>query len=153
MLQCASLGSGYPGNEIGQAIRMATPLGKMRGGGVEGGYRIMKWLKGPSRIWFFRIQTQEEHHSLHLAIVLIEPHHLRRDMSRPGDIMALERDVHRLNTAMDLDIASGLTKSCLSSSCNSSDFVRKAAEKAKFRKDKNSANPISSLLQQCVLCL
>jgi hypothetical protein len=76
--------------------------------------------------------------------VLIEPPHLRRDRSRPGDIMALGRDVHMLDTAMDLVIAHGLTKSCLSSSCKSSDFVLKAAEKAKFRKDKNSANPISN---------
>jgi len=76
--------------------------------------------------------------------VLIEPPHLRRDRSRPGDIMALGRDAHRLYTTMDLVIASGLTKSCLSSSCKSSDFVLKAAEKAKFRKDVNFINPISS---------
>ena len=76
--------------------------------------------------------------------VLIEPPHLRRDKSRPGDIMALGRDIHRLDTAMDLVIASGLTKSCLPSSYKSSDFVLKAAEKAKFRKDRNSAQPISS---------
>jgi hypothetical protein len=43
--------------------------------------------------------------------VLIEPPHLRRDKSRPGDIMALGRDVRRLDTAMDLVIAYGLTKS------------------------------------------
>ncbi len=48
--------------------------------------------------------------------VLIEPQHLRSDRSRPGDILALGRDVHRMDTAMDLVIASGLTKSCLSSS-------------------------------------
>jgi hypothetical protein len=58
--------------------------------------------------------------------------------------MALERDVHMLDTAMDLVVASCLTKSCLSSSCKSSDFVLKEAEKAKLRKDKNSANPIST---------
>ena len=58
--------------------------------------------------------------------------------------MALGRDVHRLDTAMDMVVAPGLTKSCLSSSCKSSEFVLKAAEKAKFRKDENSANPIST---------
>ena len=66
------------------------------------------------------------------------------DKSRPGDIMALGRDVHILDTAMDLLIASGLTKSCLSSSCKSSDFVLKAAKKAKLRKERNSAYPISA---------
>ena len=57
--------------------------------------------------------------------ILIEPSHLRSDMSRLGDILALGRDVHRLDTAMDLGIASGLTQSCLSSSSKSSDFVLK----------------------------
>ncbi len=75
---------------------------------------------------------------------MIEPPHLRGDMSRPGDILALGRDVDRLDTTMDMVIASGLTKSCLSSSYKSSDFVLKAVEKAKFRKDMNSINPISS---------
>ena len=57
--------------------------------------------------------------------------------------MALGRDVRMLDTAMGMIIASGLTKSCLSSSRKSSDLVPKAAEKAKFRKDRNSAHPIS----------
>jgi len=68
------------------------------------------------------------------SIILIEPPHLRVDKSRIRNIMALVRDVHRLDTAMDIVIVSGLTKSRLSSSCKSSDFVRKAAEKAKLRK-------------------
>ena len=76
--------------------------------------------------------------------ILIEPPHLMRDKSKPRDIMALERDVHRLDTAMDLVIASGLTKSCLTSSYKSSGFVLKAAEKAKFIKDRNSFKPISA---------
>jgi hypothetical protein len=54
--------------------------------------------------------------------VLIEAPHLRRDKSRPGDILALGRDVHMLDTAMDLVIASGLPKSCFSSSCKSYDL-------------------------------
>jgi hypothetical protein len=76
--------------------------------------------------------------------ILIEPPHLRSDRSRPGDILALGRDVHRMDTAMDLVIASGLTKSCLSSSSRSSDFVLKGAERVKFGKDKRSVNPIAS---------
>ena len=46
--------------------------------------------------------------------------------------MALETDVHKMDTAMDIVIASGITKSCLTSSYTSSDFVLKAAEKDKF---------------------
>ena len=57
--------------------------------------------------------------------------------------MALGRDVHMLDNAMDLVIASGLTKSCLASTCKSSDFVMKAAEKTKSGKDRNLVNPIS----------
>jgi len=76
--------------------------------------------------------------------VLIEPLHLNKNKSRPRDIMALGRDVHMLDTAMDLVIASDLQKSCLSSIDKSSDIVLKAAEKSNFRKDLNSANPISS---------
>ena len=58
--------------------------------------------------------------------------------------MALGRDVHILDTAMDIVIAFGKTKSCLTSSCKSSDFVLKAAEKAKFGKDMKVVNPISN---------
>jgi len=75
--------------------------------------------------------------------ILIEPPHLRGDKSKSRDLMVLGKDVHKLDTAMDIFIASGLTKSCLSSSCKSFDFVLKAAEKAKFGKDKSSAKPIS----------
>jgi hypothetical protein len=78
------------------------------------------------------------------STILIEPPHLRGDKSIPRDIMALGRDVHKLDVAMNIVIASGLTKSRLSSSCKSYDFVLKAAEKAKFRKDIRSVNPISS---------
>ncbi len=58
--------------------------------------------------------------------------------------MALGRDIHRLDTAMDLVIASALQKSCLSSTDKSSDIVLKAAEKTKIKKDLNSVKPISS---------
>ncbi len=67
--------------------------------------------------------------------VLTKPRHLRNDRSRPGDILALGRDVHRMDTTMDLVIASGLAKSCLPSSSRSSEFVLKGAERAKFGKD------------------
>ena len=49
-----------------------------------------------------------------------------------------------MDTAMDMAIASALTKSCLSSSARSSDFVLKGAERVKFGKDRRSANPIAS---------
>jgi hypothetical protein len=58
--------------------------------------------------------------------------------------MALGKDVHKLDTAMDIVIASALQKSCLSSIDKSSDIVLKTAEKSKFREDLNSAKPISS---------
>ena len=72
------------------------------------------------------------------SILIDEPPHLRSDMPRPGDIMALGRDVHMIDTAMDLVIASGLTKSSLSSSSKSSDFILKATERTKFGKDRRS---------------
>ncbi len=58
--------------------------------------------------------------------------------------MALGRDVHKLDATMDLVIASALQKSCLSSTDKSSDVVLKKAERSKFRKDYNSAHPISA---------
>ena len=73
--------------------------------------------------------------------ILIEPSHLRNDRSRPGDILALGGDVHKLDTAMD--IASGLTKLCLSSSSKSPDFL-KGVERVKFGKERRSINPIAS---------
>jgi hypothetical protein len=60
--------------------------------------------------------------------ILIEPPHLRSDRSRHGDILALGRGVHRMDTAINLVITSGLTKSCLSSSSKSSDVVLKGAD-------------------------
>ncbi len=47
--------------------------------------------------------------------------------------MALGRDVHRLDTAMDIVIASALQNSCLTSITKSSDVVLKAAEKNEVR--------------------
>ncbi len=76
--------------------------------------------------------------------ILIEPPHLRSNRSRPGDILALGRDVHKMDTAMDMVIASGLMKSCLSSSSRSSDLVLKGAKRVKFGKDRRSVNPIAS---------
>jgi len=43
---------------------------------------------------------------------------------------------------MDVVIASRVTKSCLSSSCKSSDYVLKLTETSKFGKDRRSCNPI-----------
>jgi hypothetical protein len=61
--------------------------------------------------------------------------------SRLGDILALGKDVHTMDSSMDIVIASGLTKSCLSFSSKSSDFVLKAAESTKFAKIGRSYNP------------
>jgi hypothetical protein len=58
--------------------------------------------------------------------------------------MAPGRGVHRLDSAMDIVIASGFTKLCLTSSCKSSDYVLKVVEVAKFGKDGRSCNPIAS---------
>ncbi len=63
---------------------------------------------------------------------------------RQGDIMALGRVVHIMDSAMDIAIASGQTKSCLHSSCKSSDYVMKVVEVAKFGKDKRYCNPIAA---------
>jgi hypothetical protein len=68
------------------------------------------------------------------------------DKSHLGDIVALGKDVHRMDLAMGIVIASGLTKSCLSASNKSFDFFLKAGESTKFAKDKRSCNPISSSL-------
>jgi hypothetical protein len=120
---------------------MALPLGKMRGDGRRlHAPEVVK--RAPRNLVLSNPNPGGS--AFPASSVLIEPPRLRRDRSRHGNIMALGRDVHKLDTAMDMVIASGLTKSCLSSSCKSSDFVLKAAEKAKFRKDKNSANPITS---------
>jgi len=62
--------------------------------------------------------------------------------SRPGDILALVRDVYMLDTAMDIAIASCLTKPRIFSFCKSPDFVLKVAETAKFGKDRRFVNPI-----------
>jgi hypothetical protein len=120
---------------------MVVPLGKMRGDGKRlQAHEVVKKalrdlvLSNPNRGGAV----------FPASSVLIETPHLRKDRSRPGDIMALGRDVHRLDTVMELVIASGLTISCFSSSCKSSDLVLKTPENAKFRKDNNSVNPISS---------
>jgi hypothetical protein len=58
--------------------------------------------------------------------------------------MTQGRGVKRMDSAMDIVIASRLTKSCFSSSCKSSDYVPKVAEMAKFGKVRRSCNPIAS---------
>ncbi len=78
------------------------------------------------------------------SIIMNEPPHLRLDKSRQGDVMAMGRDVHRLDSAMDVVIASQLTKSCVFFSHKSSGFVPEAAKDSKFGKDRRSCNPIPS---------
>ncbi len=79
-----------------------------------------------------------------LSSVLTEPPHLRMDKSRPCDIMALGGGVHNMDSTIDIDIASRLTKSCLNLSCKSSDYVLKVAKVAKFGKDMRLCYPIAS---------
>jgi hypothetical protein len=120
---------------------VAVPLGKMRGDDKRlHAHEVVKRARRDLVLSY----PNPGGAAFPASSVLIVPPHLRRDRSRPGDIMALGRDVHSLDTAMDQNIASGLTKSRLSSSCRSSGFVLKAAEKAKFKKNKNSAKPIST---------
>jgi hypothetical protein len=76
--------------------------------------------------------------------ILTEPPHLRSDKSRPGDIMALGRGAHRLNIAMYIVVASSITKSCLSSTSKSSDYVLKAIESSMFGKVKRYVNSIAA---------
>ena len=76
--------------------------------------------------------------------VLSKPLHLRMDKSCQGDIMALWRGVHILDSTMGIVISSRLTRSCFNSSCKISDYVLKVVEVAKFGKDKRSCNPIAS---------
>jgi hypothetical protein len=55
--------------------------------------------------------------------IMIETSHLRPDKTRPGDIYACGRGIHRKDCVMDVVIALALQISCLSSSTKSSDFV------------------------------
>jgi hypothetical protein len=130
-----------PGTKMDKIFALQCPLGMCGGDGRrlqahDGSKRTLKELvlsnPNPGGVAF------------PASSVLIDPPHLRGDRSRPGDIVALGRDVHRLDTAMDIVIAFGLTKSCLFSSSKSSEIVLKAAEKAKFGKDIKLVNPISS---------
>ena len=134
------MGPCNPGDQSGKTNLLAVPLEKMWGGGrrLQAHDVIKRALKelvlsnpAPGGVVF------------PASSVLIEPPHLRGDNSRQGDVMALGRDVHMMDTAMDIVIASGLTKSCLSSSCKSSDFVLKAAERAKFGKDRKCNRQLS----------
>ena len=76
--------------------------------------------------------------------VVAKPLHLRIYKSRHGVIVALGRDAYRMDSAMGIVITSRLTKSCLSSSIKSSDFVLKTVESKKFAKVRWSYIPISS---------
>ena len=74
--------------------------------------------------------------------LLIEPRHLRSDDSRPGDLYAVARGLHAKNSAMDLVIASSLSKSTLSHTSKSSDFALRLAENTNFIKDLRSTDPL-----------
>ena len=78
------------------------------------------------------------------APLLIEPRHLRQDISRPGDLYAMGHGMHRKDAVMDVVIASGLQKSCLLPSSTSSDYVIRNVENKKFRNDLRSTGPIQN---------
>ena len=76
--------------------------------------------------------------------ILTEPLHLRQDISRHGDVVALEKGIYLKDAAMDCVVVSGLAKSCLSNQANKSDFSLRLAEKAKFTKVRRSSCPVAS---------
>ncbi len=69
------------------------------------------------------------------ASVLIEPLHLRQDLSRQGDIYALGTRLHRKDFVMDVVVTFAMTRSCLSYTSKSSDHAIRKAENGKFRND------------------
>jgi hypothetical protein len=75
---------------------------------------------------------------------LPETFHLRRDMSRPGDVYAVGNGMHKKDTVMDLMITSTLKQSCLLQSTKGSDYVIRKAESVKFRPEARSNGPIQS---------
>ena len=78
------------------------------------------------------------------AFVLIEPRHLRRDRSRPGDVYVIGNGMHRKDSVMDIIVTSALKQSCLTHANNGSDYVIRAVESVKFRADARSTGPIQS---------
>ena len=78
------------------------------------------------------------------ASVLIEPMHLRYDMSRPGDVYAVGNGMHRKGIVMDIVITSALKQSCLLQSIKGSDYAIRKADSVKFRADDRSTGPIQS---------
>ncbi len=72
------------------------------------------------------------------AYVLIEPHHLRQDRSRPGDIYAIGNGLHIKNVVTDVGITSVLKQSCLFNASKGADYVLRTLEAVKFRKDSRS---------------
>ncbi len=74
--------------------------------------------------------------------VLIEPLHLRQDMSRPGDLYALGQEMHKKDAVMDIVITYELEKLCLIQTTKCSDFGIRDVENMKFRSDASSTCPI-----------
>jgi len=75
---------------------------------------------------------------------LVEPRHLRQDMSRPGDVYASGQGIHMTEAVMDIVITSELHKSCLFQTTLSSDFVIRDVENRKFISDANSSGLIQN---------
>ena len=78
------------------------------------------------------------------ASVLIEPRHLRQDMSRPGDVYVIGNGMHKKDSVMDIIVTLVLKKSCLPNVSKGSDYVFRAAQSVKLGKDARSAGPIQS---------
>jgi hypothetical protein len=79
------------------------------------------------------------------SFVLIEPMHLRRDRSRPGDLYAVgNMCMYRKDTVMDIVITSALKQSYLLQATKGSDYAISRAKSAKSRVAARSAWPIQS---------
>ncbi len=77
------------------------------------------------------------------ASILIEPTHLRQDMSRTGDVYAVGNRMHMKDTMMGIVITpSALKQQCLLYSTKRSDYAIRKAESIKFRADSRFTDPI-----------
>ena len=87
------------------------------------------------------------------ANMIIEPPHLRKDKSRPGDIYIISGSLHQLDSFMDVVISSSLTQSCLMPSLKSSDFMLRKAENMNITKNLRSSRPVRQSATQRLIPL
>ena len=76
------------------------------------------------------------------ASVLIEPMHLRQDMSRPRHVYAMGNGMLRTDTVMDIYINSALNQSCPFQSTKGSDYAIRKDGSVKFRANSRSTGPV-----------